>query len=515
MSQDGDVHDSHGAGQTGRVRPAASFPSLGRETRSPRLRVFRWVAAALAITLVVTSLAAYLMFRSVWDSILRVDVTGLGQRPPKLTNATNILVIGSDTRAGANRRFGNGITGQRSDTIMVLHIAPGNQGVIALSIPRDSVVPVLQCPAEDGSSGQLAQPGQIEQINATFAYGGPGCLWKTVEQTTHLHLDHFIDLNFTGFEKVIDDVGGVSICLPFPIDDPLSRLRLSAGRHHVYGAEALAFWRARYIGEGSDLQRIQRDQYLMASVLQGIWRQDLLASPARTISVITDAAQSMTTDSGLTLSAMLGIVDSLRGLPPGSVQLVELPTVAYKPNPNWVTWAASDTALFSAIAHDRGLAATHALTSSSHQPRHRSLSGAAAAAVGVRVRVLSGSGVVGIAQRAAADLASKGIQVTGTGDAPIFSYESSVIEYPSAAELRAATALKSLLGKATLRVNTALAAGTVQVIVGAEFTGGRTSLAAAAPKPKSPSLTQSYGGISGSANICSDGAAFTGPRGGA
>ncbi len=360
MSQSGDVNSGGGApgraGSSASRQPGEERPP--RRRRSRGIRVLAWIAAGLAVVLVLGSLGAYLKFRSVWDSIKRVSIAGLGPQPPKLTSATNILVIGSDSRAGSNKRFGKDITGQRSDTIMVLHIASGKQGVIALSIPRDSVVPILACPPEPGSGGQLAQPGQVEQINATFAAGGPGCLFKTVEQTTHLHLDHFIELNFTGFERVIDDIGGVSICLPFAINDPLSNLHLSRGRHHVYGREALAFWRARYIGEGSDLQRIRRDQYLMVSLLQGVEHTDLLASPSRILAVITDAAHSMTTDSGLSLPAMIGIVDSLRHLPPGSVQFIELPTVQYPRNPNWVTWPASDAGLFSAIAHDQAVRPT-------------------------------------------------------------------------------------------------------------------------------------------------------------
>ncbi len=311
------------------------------------------LAVLVAIGLVTTSLVAYLKFRDVWDSITRISVVGLGNRPPQLTSAMNVLLIGSDSRAGPNAQFGAGITGQRSDTIIVLHIAPDEHNVVALSIPRDSVVPILPCPPEAGTAGQAAEPGQVEQINATFADGGPGCLWKTIEQTTHLRLDHFIELNFTGFEQVIDDLGGVSICLPFPVHDPQSRLNLTAGRHHVWGAEALAFWRARYIGEGSDLQRIQRDQYLMASLLQGIERSHLSSSPTRLLSVVTDAARYMTTDSGLTLPVMTSIVETLRGLRPGEVQFIELPTIPYGPNPDWVAWPASDARLFGAIARDQ------------------------------------------------------------------------------------------------------------------------------------------------------------------
>ena len=111
--------------------------------------------------------------------------------------------------------------------------------------------------------------------------GGPGCLWKTVEHTTHIRLDHFMELNFTGFENVINDLGGVTICLPFAISDPRSRLHLTSGLHHVWGATALAYWRVRYIGLGSDLERIQRDQYLMASVAQEIKHTNLLGDPAR------------------------------------------------------------------------------------------------------------------------------------------------------------------------------------------------------------------------------------------
>jgi LCP family protein required for cell wall assembly len=354
MSQNGYRSSYSRRTPSGRAQPTR-LASSGPGTGSYWLNVFRWVAAGLAICLAIGSIAAYLIFRSVWDSIKRVPLTGLGAAPPKLTAAMNVLLIGSDSRSGPNRKFGAGITGQRSDTIIILHIAPHHGGVIALSIPRDSVVPVLSCPPEAGAGGQVAQPGRVEQINATFAAGGPGCLWKTIEHTTHLHLDHFIELNFTGFEKVIDDVGGVSVCLPFAVSDPDSKLDLSAGRHHVWGSQALAFWRARYIGEGSDLQRIRRDQYLMVSLLQGAERSGLAASPSRILSVITDAARSMTTDSGLSLTTMISIVESLRRLRPGGVQFIELPTQAYRPNPNWVTWPPSDPALFRAIALDRAV----------------------------------------------------------------------------------------------------------------------------------------------------------------
>ncbi|HTX85168.1 MAG TPA: LCP family protein [Streptosporangiaceae bacterium] len=363
------------------ARPWYGIPSTWMGTSRVRARVLGSLVVFLAVCLVVVSLTAYLKYRSVWDSIRRVQVSGLGNRPPQFNNAMNVLLIGSDSRSGANSGFGTGITGQRSDTIIVLHLAPGGRSAVVLSIPRDSVVPILSCPREAGTPGQAAQPGQVEQINATFAYGGPGCLWKTLEQTTHLRIDHFIELNFTGFEHVINDIGGVNICLPFAINDPLSRLHLTAGRHHVGGTEALAFWRARYIGEGSDLQRIERDQYLMAAVLQGAEHSDLLGSPTRLLAVITDVAKSMTTDTGLSPSTLFHVVESLRQMRPGAVQFVELPTVAYPANPDWVEWPSSDSQLFRAIAHDRMVPRTASTAAPSRRagppaltvylPRHR------------------------------------------------------------------------------------------------------------------------------------------------
>lgn len=331
---------------------------LASGRRSSRVwTVVAWFSVAVVAVLVAASLTGYFRYRSVWDSIHRVDITGLGTQPPQYAGGLNILLIGSDSRAGANSGFGADIQGQRSDTIMILHLSPGDQGATVLSIPRDSMVPYLSCPAAPGFPGQPADPGNEERINATFASGGPACLWKTVEDVTGIHVDHFIELTFTGFEQVINDIGGVNICLPEAINDPASGLRLTPGLHHVMGAEALAFWRERHIGTGSDLQRIQRDQYLMASLLQGIAHSDILGSPAKIYSIVVDSASAMTTDTGLDLTTMLRIADSLRGLSTRSVQFVQVPEVPYPSDPQAeVTFEQPQAGdLFGAIAHDTTL----------------------------------------------------------------------------------------------------------------------------------------------------------------
>ncbi len=492
------------------------YPS-GRPHVSLAMRISAIMAGVLVLVLVGGSLVVYAKYRAVYDSIGRVDVSGdlsgVKKLPPADPNAINILLIGSDSRTGVNGKIGGtgGIAGQRSDTVMVMHISPGEHSAVVLSFPRDSVVPILNCTAEPGFSGQTADPGVMEQINTSFANGGPGCLWETVEETTSIHLDNFVELTFDGFEKVINDLGGVEICLPAAVNDPMSGLDLSAGEHHVWGPEALAFWRTREdLGEGSDLQRIQRDQFLMAALLQGIEKTDLLGSPTRITSVISDAARNMTTDKNLNQTRMLAIAEGMRGLNSRDVQFIEVPTQTYAANPDWVQWTSQASQLFSAVSHDttlpKGTAGTRA-----------KVAAAPAATVSpaqVDVEVLNGSGLQGIAEEGSADLTSRGFNVVGSSNAGNFNYTKSVVEYASAADLPAATTLEHEFTDVEILKVPTLTPGTVDVILGSDFTA-LASPSAPSGSSSSPTsgLTQTYGGITGNTNICSDGSAFSGPDG--
>jgi LCP family protein required for cell wall assembly len=482
------------------------------------MRISAIMAGVLVLAVVSGSLVAYAKYRSVYDSIGRVDVSsdlnGIKQ-PPVDPNAINILLIGSDSRSGANGKIGgtDGIDGQRSDTVMVLHIAPAGHSAVVLSFPRDSVVPVLGCTAEDGSPGQTASSGEVEQINTTFANGGPGCLWATVEATTNIHIDNFVELTFEGFEKVINDLGGVNVCLPAAVDVAKSGLDLSAGPHHVFGPEALAFWRTREdVGEGSDLQRIQRDQFLMASLLQGIEHSGLLGSPTKISSVISDVARNMTTDKGLNQSRMLSIAEGLRHLTSQNVQFVEVPTQTYEPNPAWVQWTSQASQLFSQVAHDTTIPKAAAKKKSV-------ATSATVSPAQVNVEVLNGSGLQGVAAEGSADLTSRGFNVVGSHNAPNFNYTKSVVEYASAADLPAATTLQHEFSDAEILQDPTLTPGTVDVILGSEFTSLATAptagagTASAAGSGSTAGLTQTFGGITGNTSICSDGSAFSGPDG--
>ena len=512
-----------------------------RPRRSARSIAFRIVAIGAAVIVTGSTLVAYAAFHHEWNAIKRVDVRrdlSYYQRPPADPNAMNILLIGSDSRAGANKKFGTYVAGQRSDTVMVLHIAPGAHQLVVLSVPRDSVVPIVACTPENGSLGQTAQPpGYVEQINATFAYGGPGCLWETIEQTTGIHIDDFVELTFTGFEHVINDIGGVNVCLPVAIHDPESLLNLTAGRHHVYGREALAFWRARYIGEGSDLQRINRDQYLMASLLQGLARSRLTHSPTKILKMIQDVVGhgDVSTDTQLTPGRLFTIADELHSLPPGAVQFIEIPTVPYPGDPlAWVQWAQPQaTTLFRAIAHDtkfptaparavsttreravKGGTAVAAAKAATRAGRSPSRSPVIASPAMVKVAVLNGTTRPNLATTTAVGLTSRGFHVVSTADAMTRDHRKSVVKYASAADLAAARAVAAQVNDVRLRRDPNLAQGTVQLILGSSFIGlTHAATQAASPAASTENLADQYGGIRGNVGICSDGAAFAGPDG--
>ena len=242
--------------------------------------------------------------------------------------SASVIPYGDDSRKGLDKHqqvilhTGSDQT-DNTDTIMIVHLSPGHREVTVMSIPRDTMVPMYQCDSGPGHAGQLAEPNSYVQINSLLQVGGPVCLWKTVEQATGIFINHFIGIGMLGFVKVVNDLGGVNVCVPYKVNDPVSGLNLPGGENHISGVQALAFWRTREdIGNGSDLERIQRDQFMSAQVVKGVLGSGLLSNPLRLLSVVTDAAASMTTDNGMSLSDLVGIAQSLRTVSSKNVQFI-------------------------------------------------------------------------------------------------------------------------------------------------------------------------------------------------
>ena len=227
---------------------------------------------------------------------------------------------------------------------MLVHVSADRSRVTVVSIPRDSWVNI---------------PGHgMNKINAAYGLGGAMLMVQTVEQATGLTINDYVEVDFLGFVKVIDALGGVNICLPQPLDDPYSGLDLSAGMHHVDGITALAYARDRHSFATSDLARIQDQQRLLSSALSEAIDSGLLANPIRLSQFINAALSALTVNQGLNVSAL---ADQMRGITAGDVTFMTVPlaNVDYQTPTGelavqWDSQAASQ--LFQALASDQSLA---------------------------------------------------------------------------------------------------------------------------------------------------------------
>jgi LCP family protein required for cell wall assembly len=482
-----------------------------KRNRSKRIRILRWTSIAVAAVVVAGALGAYVTLKTKLDSITHIPKIDAQHRPPRYNNALNILLLGSDTRSGVNGKIGAGHQGCNcSDTVMLAHISPGRSKVTVVSIPRDTMVPYYACSPWDGLPGQQANAYGLERINATLANGGPECTRETVEQQTGIYVNDVIELDFTGFQDVINDVGGVNICLPFAIHNSISEaggsgLDLSAGKHHIYGRVALQFWRTREdVANGSDIERIARDQYFLAQLVKGVLHSGLLHSPTKLYSVFTDVARNMTTDASDT--ELLHIATSLNGISTSDVQFITAPWVTYPPDPNEVQFAQPQAdALFWSVAHDTKLPKISKKKAAKTPPAGTAGQPLTVNPSQVNVMILNGSAGTDQASAASAALTSRGFSVVGTGYAAADTYTTSVIQYATAADRPAANTLKEQFTDVTLEHDPELTPGTIQVILGSTFTK------LAPPRSTSQSisgLSTSYGGIT--ANIRCRNSAFYG-----
>lgn len=211
----------------------------------------------------------------------------------------NILVLGSDYRAGRNAKK----YGARSDTVIVAHVPADGSGVKMISIPRDTLVDVPDCERHGGGTA----PGGRAMINQAFTTGGADCARKTVESLTGITLDHTVVFDFNAFKKAVDAMGGVKITIKGSVLRVPGGRTLPPGTHTVRGEEALAYVRARHgMGEGSDLERIERQQELMASLIEKA--EPHLDDPVKIMKVVDALVPSLDVDQKLTPKAVLQIV---------------------------------------------------------------------------------------------------------------------------------------------------------------------------------------------------------------
>lgn len=392
----------------------------GRTHRHPWLRRVAFGVSALLVVVLVLGIAAYIKLNG---NIDRVDISGaLGERPKQVATADaktklkaiNIMVIGSDSRAGT----GSSIVGARSDTNLIVHLSADRKSAIVVSIPRDSMT---MAPRDCKNLSDTVQNGVIRQWNANFQDGGEACTIRTFEGLTDIYIDHFVIIDFRGFQQMVDALGGVTVCTPVAINDRDAQLTLPAGRTKVDGKQALGYVRVRHgIGDGSDLGRIDRQQAFLSSVIQEATKSSLLLRPDKLFRFLDAATGAMTTDKGLDTGEMKDIAQSVARIGTDQIRFVKLPTRPYPADPNRVEWLPSADAIWKAIREDQPLPGTKA-PAGTPKPSPSTTTPAAltVAPSKISVRVTNDSGVGGLAKQAAAELQVQGFKVTtyltGTG----------------------------------------------------------------------------------------------------
>ncbi|MCX5560770.1 LCP family protein [Streptomyces sp. NBC_00038] len=345
-------------GEPGTSGPRHRAKGRRRKTRSKRrkgLLITAWVAAGIVV--LGGTGAGYLYFK-LNGNIKNVDINqALGtDRPTKVDNGSeNILVLGSDTRSGSNEELGGGTDdgSARSDTAMVVHVYEGHKSASVVSIPRDTLVERPSCTDANGVTHDAASE---VMFNSAYSTGGAACAVKTVESMSGIRMDHYIEVDFSGFEKLIDDLGGVKITTTQDINDPDSHLNLTAGTHTLDGEQALGLVRTRHgVGDGSDLGRIQLQQAFIKALMNQVKSIGLLTSPTKLLELADTATNAITTDSDLkSVNDLVSFAGGLKGISSSKMTMVTMPVQYDSANANRVLVdEAKDKLVWDALKNDQ------------------------------------------------------------------------------------------------------------------------------------------------------------------
>ncbi len=299
----------------GRPGGGRGGPPVGVPRRRGRWR-FRRILAIVLVVLLAGSVAMWFYMDS---SLTRVSALGDYAGRPAQGAGTNWLIVGSDSRQGltdaqaAQLHTGDAsaVSGGRTDTIMLVHLPDNDTKPTMVSLLRDSYVAI---------------PGHgHDKINAAYAYGGPSLLVKTVEQATGLRMDHYAEIGLGGFASVVDDVGGVTMCLPQAVKDSYAGIDLPAGCQNLNGANALGYVRSRHAFATSDFARTQHQREFLGALANKIASPGTVLNPFDLFPVLFDLPKALTVDNGDHLQNLISLGWNLRGVSNGGVVTTAVP----------------------------------------------------------------------------------------------------------------------------------------------------------------------------------------------
>lgn len=345
-------------------------PAHARSAR--RHAIGRVVALSLVGVFAFTGTAAGALYYKLEHNIETVDIEALTDesvRPPTAEPdpedpnggvALNVLLIGSDARGGENAAIGGEVGGMRSDTTIVMHVSADRTRVELVSIPRDSLVSMPACETTNGTV-----PAQsTAMFNSAFANGwdrggdiesAVSCTRSAVESLTNVRMDGFMVVDFTGFEKMVDAIGGVPLYLDSEINSPMADLYLPAGQQTLNGQQALGLARARK-GEGldgSDLKRIDRQQDLLDAMAQTVLSKNLLTDTPALIQFLNSATSSLTVSNEFSsITDLAGLALSLKGVSTDSLVFETVPIMDAPSDRNRVVWTSAADELWANMAAD-------------------------------------------------------------------------------------------------------------------------------------------------------------------
>ena len=441
-----------------------SAPRSSGALGAVRMSTAQWIACAVTVLVIAGSLGGYGWYQGLIGNITTAEVdTDEWDRPTSVEGVMNVLIIGSDERSGENAEYGD-TEGERPDTMLIASINVDSGAATLVNLPRDLLVDLPGCEAVEGYEGMSPQTGMI---NSAMNFGGVGCQWNAVEQATGVHLDHFLLMDFIGFRDMVDSIGGVEMCIPESINDPLAHLELDAGLKTLDGEDSLGFVRSRYgQGDGSDLSRIDRQQEFMGAMLREILSSDVMTSPVTITNFLGAVTDSITTDDDLTVDTMADIAISMREVDLDRVQFVTVPNGAHPEDENRIAMeqpAASE--LFDAINAGVELNGEDGEGSEGDDEADES----AVDPSDITVEVVNNTSIEGLALEIQTVLAQEDYVVTGTGNPDVRAPEATTIYHGPDDEAAAELLAGSLENAQTEEVEGL--EQTLELVAGADWNG--------------------------------------------
>lgn len=419
-----------------------------RPRRSARVRRRNAVLAGLLSTGVLIGTGV------VWATPRQIGTVDAGVEETAPRGAENILLVGVDKRDDLTRKKQNELklgreSGQRTDTMMVIHLSEDHSRITVVSLPRDTWTTI---------------PGKGDhKINSAYQFGGPKLTVQAVQQATGLKINRYIEVNVLGFIDVVDSLGGVTVCTPVPINDPKTGLDLAAGTHELQGAQALGYARTRATAR-SDLDRIDRQQQVISALLNRALSADTLANPAKLASFVNTTLGTIKVDPD---DGLLGLATQLRDVKLDNVQFADVPLddVDYRTptGESAVLWDKQKAReLFRAIEADQDLIKPTPKASPSAKA---SAGPTSVPPQQISVKVLNGTLITGLGARTRTALVAYGFQVPeDAGNTARKDHKKTVVRYGPGQEAAARTVAAAIPGSDLRKADVK----EIEVVIGAD-----------------------------------------------